>query len=229
MAATTTITSDEARIDELCEQLLSEVDPKAVSATEFLGAQFDAGLAWVHFPEGHGGLGLAPKLQTAVNKALADAGAPSPYYRNPIGYGMGAPTILSHGSEEQKQRYLRPLFTGEEVWCQLFSEPGADSDVAVATKAMRTATSGSSTVRVWTTSPTSPSGACSSPAPTPISPSTRHDLLRDRHGAGRCRGPPAAPDDRRGGVQRGLLHRRPRATPSASTLRVRWRVRSPRS
>ena len=51
---------------------------------------------------------------------------------------MGAPTIVTHGSEDQKQRYLRPLFTGEEVWCQLFSEPGAGSDVAgLATKAVR--------------------------------------------------------------------------------------------
>ena len=58
--------------------------------------------------------------------------------RNPIGYGMGAPTIVTHGSDEQKQRYLRPLFTGEEIWCQLFSEPGAGSDVAgLATRAVR--------------------------------------------------------------------------------------------
>jgi alkylation response protein AidB-like acyl-CoA dehydrogenase len=51
-------------------------------------------------------------------------------YRNPIGYGMCGPTVVVWGSEAQKQRYLRPLFTGEEIWCQLFSEPGAGSDVA---------------------------------------------------------------------------------------------------
>ena len=51
---------------------------------------------------------------------------------------MGAPTVVTHGSEAQKARYLRPLFTGEEVWCQLFSEPGAGSDVAsLATRAVR--------------------------------------------------------------------------------------------
>ena len=51
---------------------------------------------------------------------------------------MGAPTVVTHGSEEQKQRYLRPLFTGEEIWCQLFSEPGAGSDVAgLSTRAVR--------------------------------------------------------------------------------------------
>jgi alkylation response protein AidB-like acyl-CoA dehydrogenase len=58
--------------------------------------------------------------------------------RNVIGYGMVAPTIVVHGTEQEKSRYLRPLFTGEEVWCQLFSEPGAGSDVAgLATRAVR--------------------------------------------------------------------------------------------
>jgi alkylation response protein AidB-like acyl-CoA dehydrogenase len=57
---------------------------------------------------------------------------------NPIGYGMGGPTVLAHGSEAQQQRYLKPNFTCEEVWCQLFSEPGAGSDVAsLATRAER--------------------------------------------------------------------------------------------
>ena len=51
-------------------------------------------------------------------------------WRNPIGHGMVAPTLITWGAAEQKQRYLRPLFTGEEVWCQLFSEPGAGSDFA---------------------------------------------------------------------------------------------------
>ncbi len=61
-----------------------------------------------------------------------------PYGRNPIGYGMGAPTLVAHGSDAQRARYLRPLFTGEEIWCQLFSEPGAGSDVAsLATTAVR--------------------------------------------------------------------------------------------
>lgn len=126
----TSVSPDEARVLELVDQLLSELDPKSTPVVEFLGRQFDLGLAWVHFPEGHGGLGLGPKLQTVINNRLGDAGAPSPYMRNPIGYGMGAPTVVAHGSEEQKKRYLRPLFTGEEVWCQLFSEPGAGSDVA---------------------------------------------------------------------------------------------------
>src|SRR4051794_15763071 len=122
------ITEDE--VVERTEKLLVDHPPTENSPVDFLGAQFDAGLAWVHFPEGHGGLDGSPKLQRVISETLTKAGAPLRYGRNPIGYGMGAPTIITHGSEQQKDRYLRPLFTGEEVWCQLFSEPGAGSDVA---------------------------------------------------------------------------------------------------
>ena len=135
---TTTAAVDEAHVLALCEQLLGELDPKQTEAKEFLGRQYDLGLAWVHFPEGYGGLGAAPKLQKVINETLGKAGAPLPAAINVIGYGMGAPTIVTHGSEEQKQRYLRPLFTCEEIWCQLFSEPGAGSDVAgLAAKAVK--------------------------------------------------------------------------------------------
>jgi alkylation response protein AidB-like acyl-CoA dehydrogenase len=130
------VSSDERRVLDLVEELTSNHDPS--DTVGFLGAQYDLGLAWVHFPEGFGGLGLSPKLQNLVNAELARVDAPSPYARNPIGYGMGAPTVVTHGSDEQKKRYLRPLFTGEEIWCQLFSEPGAGSDVAgLSTRAVR--------------------------------------------------------------------------------------------
>jgi alkylation response protein AidB-like acyl-CoA dehydrogenase len=124
------VTTEEQRVHALCDELLVDHDPKTTPAAEFLGAQYDRGLGWVHFPEGFGGLGASPKLQNTINARLTGAGAPLPYGRNPIGYGMCAPTIVTHGSDAQKQRYLRPLFTGEEIWCQLFSEPGAGSDVA---------------------------------------------------------------------------------------------------
>jgi alkylation response protein AidB-like acyl-CoA dehydrogenase len=123
-------TTEEARVDEAIERLLAEHPPASTDPVEFLGAQFDAGLAWVHYDEGFGGLGLPAKYQKAINERLHVAGAPSAVARNPIGHGMSAPTIYTHGSEAQKRRYLRPLFTGEEIWCQLFSEPGAGSDVA---------------------------------------------------------------------------------------------------
>jgi alkylation response protein AidB-like acyl-CoA dehydrogenase len=132
------VAGDEKLVTERIEQLLADHDPKQTDLTTFLGAQFDLGLAWVHFPEGEGGLGVSPALQRLVSDRLTEAGAPNAYYRNPIGAGMGAPTVMAHGTAEQKQRWLRPLFTGEEIWCQLFSEPGAGSDVAsLATRAVR--------------------------------------------------------------------------------------------
>ncbi len=129
MAIADVTATDEERVLARCEELLDDHDPKG-DPVAFLGAQFDEGLAFVHFDEGHGGLGLSPKVQSTINIRLFEAGAPNPNYRNPIGYGMGAPTVYAHGSDDQKARYLRPLFTGEEIWCQLFSEPGAGSDVA---------------------------------------------------------------------------------------------------
>jgi alkylation response protein AidB-like acyl-CoA dehydrogenase len=141
---TTTAESAQARetADELVQtrldQLLAEHDPATTPSWEFLGQQFDAGLAWVHFPDGYGGLGLSPNIQRTINERLAAAGAPLSWPRNPIGYGMGAPTVVTHGSDAQRQRYLRPLFTGEEIWCQLFSEPSAGSDVAsLSTRAVK--------------------------------------------------------------------------------------------
>jgi alkylation response protein AidB-like acyl-CoA dehydrogenase len=130
--------TDEARVAQLTDELLAGFPPSSTSAVEFLGAQYDKGLAWVHFPEGNGGLGLNPKLQRVVNEKVYAAGAPNPMHRNPIGHGMCGPTVVVWGSEAQKRRYLRPLFTGEEIWCQLFSEPGAGSDFAgLASKGVR--------------------------------------------------------------------------------------------
>jgi alkylation response protein AidB-like acyl-CoA dehydrogenase len=129
---------DEQLVEDRMSRLLDEFPPGSTPEVEFLGAQFDAGLAFVHFPEGYGGLGLPRRLQPVVSRRLHRAGAPNGGMRNPIGYGMAAPTIVTTGSEEQRRRYLRPLFTCEEIWCQLFSEPGAGSDVAsLATRAVR--------------------------------------------------------------------------------------------
>ena len=100
--------------------------------------QFDLGLAWVHFPVGLGGLGLDPEHQQAVDERLAAFGIGEPFLANPMGVGMVAPTIAAHGTPEQRERFLRPIFTAEEIWCQLFSEPGAGSDVASgSTRAVR--------------------------------------------------------------------------------------------
>jgi len=128
----------EGRVSELLDELFARQPPATSDCVDFLGTQYDLGLAWVHFPIGCGGLGLSARLQERIQARIAAAGGPSPYGRNPIGYGMGAPTVVTHGSDDQKLRYLRPLFTGEEIWCQLFSEPGAGSDVAaLGTRAVR--------------------------------------------------------------------------------------------
>jgi alkylation response protein AidB-like acyl-CoA dehydrogenase len=130
MSMTETSTVDEAKVLELAKELLAEFPPAKTSVVDFLGAQYDKGLAWVHFPVGLGGLGISPKFQKVVNECVYAAGAPNPMYRNPIGHGMCGPTVVEWGSDVQKKRYLRPLFTGEEIWCQLFSEPGSGSDFA---------------------------------------------------------------------------------------------------
>ena len=105
---------------------------------EFWGKQFDLGLAWVQFPEGAGGLGLNPKYQLMVIETLRNEGiSQQNRVANILGIGMGAPTIIEYGTEEQISEYLRPMFTTEEIWCQLFSEPGSGSDLAsLSTKAV---------------------------------------------------------------------------------------------
>jgi alkylation response protein AidB-like acyl-CoA dehydrogenase len=114
-------------------------DPSTMDRLEFLRARFDAGLAWIAYPEGLGGLGASRALQPLVDAEFAAASAPTnDVIRIGIGLGMAAPTILRHGTDEQRRRFLRPLWTGEEVWCQLFSEPGAGSDLAaLGTRAVR--------------------------------------------------------------------------------------------
>ncbi|MET8847880.1 acyl-CoA dehydrogenase family protein [Amycolatopsis sp. NPDC004625] len=120
-------------------EFLASHDPKTTDRMDFLRARFDAGLAWIHFPAGLGGQNAPRALQSVVDAVFTDAGAPD---NNPrrigIGLGMAAPTILAFGTPEQRERFLRPLWTGEEVWCQLFSEPGAGSDLAaLGTRAVR--------------------------------------------------------------------------------------------
>jgi alkylation response protein AidB-like acyl-CoA dehydrogenase len=144
---------DAADLKAQVAEFLATHDPKGSEPLEFLRARFDAGLAWVHYPAGLGGQGLPRSLQSVVDREFEAVGAPTNHpERNGIGLGMAAPTILAHGTAEQKERWLRPLWTGEEIWCQLFSEPGAGSDLAgLATRAVRDGDTWTVTgQKVWT-------------------------------------------------------------------------------
>lgn len=125
-------------VEKTARQVVESHDPRTTPITEFLGAVYDAGLAWVHFPVGLGGLGLPRGLQARADEILQGAGGPNPFSLNPIGHGMAAATVLEHGSPELAKELLRPLATTEHIWCQLFSEPGAGSDLAgLATSAVQ--------------------------------------------------------------------------------------------
>jgi alkylation response protein AidB-like acyl-CoA dehydrogenase len=138
---------------QAARQLLAEHPVATTPDRELRSLRFAAGLAFVHFDEGFGGRNLEPTEQGEVEQVFADAGAQDWSARNVIGLGMAAPTIHAHGSTELKQRLLPALFTGEEIWCQLFSEPGAGSDLAgLATRAVRDGDGWRVTgQKVWTT------------------------------------------------------------------------------
>ncbi len=126
-----------SQVDAAIDEFLAASDPTSMSDVEFRGARYDAGLAWVHFPVGHGGLDLRPEFNREIDQRMREAGA-APTDATTFFMALAGPTIVTHGSEQVKQRFLRPMFTGEETWCQLFSEPGAGSDFAgLATKAIR--------------------------------------------------------------------------------------------
>ncbi|MGB8360633.1 MAG: acyl-CoA dehydrogenase family protein [Acidimicrobiia bacterium] len=131
--------SADTRVDDLVDELIREHPPKETPVQEFWGAQYDKGLAWAWHPEGFGGLGLSRKHQTRINDRLTRSGASiENRYTNLLGIAMGAGVLDAHATDEQKRRWLRPMFTTEEIWCQMFSEPGAGSDVAgLATRATK--------------------------------------------------------------------------------------------
>jgi alkylation response protein AidB-like acyl-CoA dehydrogenase len=110
------------------------------------------GLAAVTWPAEYGGAGLGPLHQVVVNQEISRAGVPGIF--DVIGVGMLGPTIIAHGSEDQKQRHLGPMLAGEDVWCQLFSEPAAGSDLAGVQTRARRGDDGAwslSGQKVWTT------------------------------------------------------------------------------
>ncbi len=138
MTDTKTDTSNpEVLVKEKIDELIS-FRKTTDSMHDFWSKQYDLGLAWVHFPVGTGGLDLNPKFQLMINETLRKEGISiNNRIANILGIGMGAPTISEYGTEEQKNKYLRPMFAAEEIWCQMFSEPGSGSDLAsLSTKAV---------------------------------------------------------------------------------------------
>ncbi|HBV25762.1 MAG TPA: acyl-CoA dehydrogenase [Acidimicrobiaceae bacterium] len=96
----------------------------------------DSGWAFPSWPEGFGGRGLSSAATKAAVQARREAGAFGP--PNGVATFLAAPTIMHYGTEEQKRKYIPKIVNGQEIWCQLFSEPGAGSDMAgLATKAIR--------------------------------------------------------------------------------------------
>lgn len=111
-------------------------EPGLAESRAFMAGLYDAGYAGITWPAEYGGRGLSAAEERAFQQAAA--GFPLPVGVFGIGLGMCGPTLLSLGTEEQKRRYVRPLLRGEEIWCQMFSEPGAGSDVAsLQTRAVR--------------------------------------------------------------------------------------------
>ena len=112
----------------------------------------EAGLAGVTWPREDGGQGLGPIEQVTVNQEISRADVPG--ILDVIGIGMLGPCLIAHGSEEQKSRHLGPMLHGDEVWCQMFSEPAAGSDLAAIQTRARQGDDGSWTLngqKVWTT------------------------------------------------------------------------------
>ncbi len=116
------------------------------------GELAEAGLAGVAWPPEYGGQGLGPIEHVIVNQEISAAGVPG--ILDTIGVGMLGPTLIAHGTDAQKARHLGPMLHGDEVWCQLFSEPAAGSDLAGIQARARRQDDGSwrlSGQKVWTT------------------------------------------------------------------------------
>ncbi len=128
----------EANVSRRTEEDAATPAPRwdLASAKAFQAKLHDAGFAGISWPAAYGGQGLTPADERAFDEEAKDFDLPGEFFT--IGMGMCGPTLLDLGSEELKLRYVRPLLRGEAIWCQLFSEPGAGSDVAsLQTRAVR--------------------------------------------------------------------------------------------
>jgi alkylation response protein AidB-like acyl-CoA dehydrogenase len=131
---------------------ITDEDELLAARRAWQGKLAEGGLAGVTWPKEFGGQGLGPIEQVICNQEIGRAKVPG--ILDAIGVGMLGPTIIAHGDDEQKARYLGPMLHGDEVWCQLFSEPAAGSDLAAVQSRARQQEDGSwrlSGQKVWTT------------------------------------------------------------------------------
>jgi alkylation response protein AidB-like acyl-CoA dehydrogenase len=131
---------------------LEDEDEIVAARRVWQGKLAEGGLAGVTWPKEYGGQGLGPIEQVICSQEISRARVPG--ILDAIGVGMLGPTIIAHGTDEQKSRYLGSMLHGDEVWCQLFSEPAAGSDLAAVQARARLQDDGSWRLtgqKVWTT------------------------------------------------------------------------------
>ncbi len=131
---------------------LTDPDEILAARRAWQGKLAAGGLAGATWPKEYGGQGVSPVDGVIISQEMRKARVPG--ILDVIGVGMLGPTIIAHGSDEQKSRYLGPMLHGDEVWCQLFSEPAAGSDLAAVQTRAKLNDDGSWTLngqKVWTT------------------------------------------------------------------------------
>ncbi|OLB53502.1 MAG: acyl-CoA dehydrogenase [Candidatus Rokuibacteriota bacterium] len=117
------------RVRRWLEANVPEDDLKTLDARKAWHRRlYEAGYVGMLWPPEYGGWAATPMQQAIVQDEMARVGAPPPI--NGLGIGFIGPTIIVHGTDWQKQRYLKKMLTAEEIWCQLYSEPNAGSDLA---------------------------------------------------------------------------------------------------
>ncbi len=123
--------SDNAELKVDVEYTTSSADDRnamLAQSREWQAKKYDAGFAGITMAKEYGGQGLTPILQVIYNQEESKRVVPRGVFE--IGLGMCIPTMLAFANEEQKERFTQPALRGEEIWCQLFSEPAAGSDLA---------------------------------------------------------------------------------------------------
>ena len=127
---TVAISNEEKLVEGTIRDFIASIgDPKSLPHTEMLVKRYEAGLAWVDYPVGEGGLGVGSHWQEVVENRLHDAGMLDISDQRAAQRGLFAPVLREYGTPAQRQKYLRGIFTEEERWCLLLSEPNAGSDL----------------------------------------------------------------------------------------------------